>query len=1107
MRNYKNIENKHIKAGHHGLKLAVVLLLMLCMLLPTLTAFAVESEDPIRVGWVVLPGLQSYEDGVYSGYTYDYLMKVADYTGWTYEFVPGTLADILAQLERGDVDVVGGLLYSEERAALFDIPQSEYGHSYLTLFTSLNSTLAENDFESFDGISVGVIENATVNIDEFRIYANENGFSYSEVIYPDNTSVMNAVISGEVDAGMHGAYQANENAKVLAEFSPKPIYFAVTKGNDAVVLGLNRAINQIKIDNPYLEIELYQKYFAIKSNRLTDAELAVVEESAKTPVTVGVVDNSAPLFYYDKDDGKYAGITIDILNLISERTGLKFEYVPADISRSSEATNPTATSPKIVVGVASMDSVSVERDWHLSNALVNDTLVLVGKSGTNIMENPSQKKLALMNNFNVADSYVATYLPEYQVAKYDDIEACLNAVAKGEADAAVYVRSSVSYLLQKPYFENLEIINAYSDSINLVVAAFTEENEPLINIINKGLAVISEEESVSITLDHTVVNPYKLTLRDTVYKYRVLLILVAILVIAIIGVLIVLYGYRRKSSIALQKAYDNEKLALATAKELAAKAEQSAIEAKEASAAKGAFMSRMSHEIRTPLNAIIGYNTLAGNDITEARTEAELRHSAMKVSDCLNKSNIASKHLLTIINDVLDMSAIESGKIKIAHERFDFKGLINSLTAIFYSQAKSKGVELLVTFDNPTDEWLTGDQMRTSQVLTNLLSNAIKFTQDGGTVRLSICQTKIENDATHIHFEVSDTGIGMSLEYIEHIWAPFEQADSTISRRFGGTGLGLSITKNLVDLMGGTISVESKLGQGSTFKVDLSYEHAEQPHKSGSYDFSKVNALVVDDDASTCDYIQLLMNRFNARCVTVTSGADAIEAVKLAEDNNEQYTLCLVDWRMPRMDGIETVKCLREVAGDDLPIIVLTAYDFSDIADKAADIGITKFLSKPLFQSSLFDLLANISHIETTDHVHLPVDSICFHGERVLLAEDNVMNMEIARRILESVGLEVDSAWNGQEAVNLFNSSAKGTFSAILMDVQMPVMDGYLATQTIRASEHPDAKSIPIIAMTADAFAENVKAAIESGMNEHIAKPIDVHILFETLDKYINKKN
>ena len=523
-----------------------------------------------------------------------------------------------------------------------------------------------------------------------------------------------------------------------------------------------------------------------------------------------------------------------------------------------------------------------------------------------------------------------------------------------------------------------------------------------------------------------------------------------------------------------------------------------------ANKAKSSFMSQMSHEIRTPLNAIIGYNTLAKNAITEAKTDAERRQADMGAMDCLTKSELASRHLLTVINDVLHMSAIESGKIKLVNERFDFKNLISSLTVLFYSQAKAKGVHFDVLFDSPTEEWFTGDSMRINQVLTNILSNAVKFTPEGGSVKLSILLEAVDDAHMRFRFAISDTGIGMSKAFIERLWQPFEQADSSISRRFGGTGLGLAITKSLVDIMGGEISATSEPGVGSEFRVELTVGRVEQPQEVGLYDFSGVHALIVDDDRSTCDYIKLLFDRCGARSEMVHSGMEAIAAFKESLERNDLFTLCLVDWRMPGMDGITTVKEIRALAGNDVPIIIITAYDYSEIADKVRDVGVTMFLAKPLFQSSLFDLLATVCGARKPQST-VRNNAVRFEGARVLLAEDNQMNMEVARRLLETTGLTVDGAWNGREAVSLFDKAPAGTYQAILMDVHMPEMDGYQATRAIRACAHSEGATIPIIAMTADAFTENVAESYAAGMNDHIAKPIDIELLFKTLQKYIHR--
>lgn len=666
---------------------------------------------------------------------------------------------------------------------------------------------------------------------------------------------------------------------------------------------------------------------------------------------------------------------------------------------------------------------------------------------------------------------------------FETPEECFEALHTGQVSMAFVNTYSANVLRTDSRYASFESTALQGLEIKIRLA-FPQYSDPrLISIANKALASIDASEINEIILRNTIIGrsmDFETLLREN--PITAIIILASFFILVIIAI-IYISGIKQHRLEREKNAQLREALTLA----------------EQASAAKGDFMSRMSHEIRTPLNAIIGYNMIAQSAVADAKNEAERKQANMNVMDCLSKSEIASKHLLTVINDVLDMSAIESGKFKIVCERFDFKNLISSITTLFYSQAKANGINMEVLFDSPTEEWYIGDQMRINQILTNLLSNAIKFTPNGGKVVMRIASKNADDEHSGLRFVISDTGIGMKQDFLENLWTPFEQADSSISRRFGGTGLGLSITKSLVDLMGGAISVKSEQDKGSTFTVDLLLERTEQPVNHRTYDFSSINALAVDDDPGTCDYIKRLFERCKARCTTVTSGEKAVEEFSHAA---EHYNICLVDWMMPKMDGLETIKRIRDIAGKDIPIIIISAYDFSEIADKADDIGVTMFVSKPLFQSSLFDILASISGdrlVQKEDRN----EAFDFSGARILLAEDNMMNMEVAKRILESANLSIDCAWNGSEAVAMFNSAPAGTYSAILMDVHMPEMDGYQATTTIRASAHEDSVTIPIIAMTADAFAENVAEAYAAGMDDHIAKPIDVQVLFSTLKKFI----
>lgn len=689
---------------------------------------------------------------------------------------------------------------------------------------------------------------------------------------------------------------------------------------------------------------------------LTEPELALIEASKITPVTVGVIPGNPPMCYLDEKKKEHVGIQLEIMKALSEKTGLRFEYVPLDLTANPPVAWLRQGRTQIVAGILRTRGFMEAKDLILSDAMLEASLVVVGRRGHDFMKAPEEKTIAVMSGFQVAREYISEQFPRHRVVEYATAAECMDAVVKGRADATVFLRSGVSYYLQNPHYEGLEINPAFESGVDICVVGLAQK-KTLLGVINKGLAMIGGEGLNEIMLNYTVMNPYEPTTRDTLYKYRLPLAVISFLVLIVIAALSSLVVSKRSGEKKLQAAYEQEKAALRLAEK--------------ASAAKGNFMARMSHEIRTPLNAVIGYNSIARDEISGAKGEDGLRQAAANVLEYLTKSEIASRHLLTIINDVLDMAAVESGRIRVSKERFNFKDMIAALTAFFASQAGEKGVDFQTSFDAATEGWFMGDQMRVNQILTNLLSNAVKFSSSGDDVRLSV--SRIDEDeisgAVRIRFEVADTGMGMDKEYLKHLWTPFEQADASIARRFGGTGLGLAITKSLVDLMEGEITVQSELGEGTTFTIELPFERAEQPRDT------------------------------------------------------------------------------KEKTG--------SGFDFA--------------------------------------------------GSRVLLVEDNAMNMEIAKRLLASAKLDVDCAWNGKEAVDMFNASRPGTYAAILMDVQMPEMDGHEAARAIRASSRPDARAVPIIAMTADAFAENVAEALASGMDAHIPKPIDTKILFETLSKHIKK--
>ena len=513
--------------------------------------------------------------------------------------------------------------------------------------------------------------------------------------------------------------------------------------------------------------------------------------------------------------------------------------------------------------------------------------------------------------------------------------------------------------------------------------------------------------------------------------------------------------------------------------------------AEQASRAKSDFLSRMSHEIRTPMNAVIGMTTIAAASLDNRD----------KLTDCLGKIGLSSRYLLSLINDILDMSRIESGKVSIINEEFDFRSFVEGISSLIYPQAKNKNIVFDLNIEGVVDERYRGDPLRLNQVLINILSNALKFTPEWRSVHLSIRETRRVRDRAYLQFIVRDTGIGMEKGLLERIFEPFEQGGASISHSYGGSGLGLAISSNLISLMNGHISVSSTPGVGSEFVVELPLLTVPDNTPKQAVSLEDIRVLVVDDDLVTCEHTTLILNRIGVDAEYVTSGKAAVTRVKSALQRHTCYNIALVDWKMPDMDGVETARSIRRIVGPDTLVIIMSAYDWTEIEARAREAGVDFFISKPIFQSVVQDVLLKATR-RRQSAATLPVQKEDFAGRRILLVEDNEINMEIARTLLEFRNASVDGACNGQQAVEMFRSSPPNHYDAVLMDVRMPVMDGIAATQAIRGLNRADAATVPILAMTANAFAEDIEQSRKAGMNEHLAKPIEPETLYARLASY-----
>ena len=515
--------------------------------------------------------------------------------------------------------------------------------------------------------------------------------------------------------------------------------------------------------------------------------------------------------------------------------------------------------------------------------------------------------------------------------------------------------------------------------------------------------------------------------------------------------------------------------------------------AEEANKAKTAFLSNMSHEIRTPMNAIIGLNNIALNS----------GEATPKITEYLEKTNTSAQHLLNIINDILDMSRIESGRMVIKNEEFSFSGMLDQINTMISGQCRDKNIEYECRIAGNLDGYYIGDDMKLRQVLINILGNAVKFTPEGGKVEFIIEElTRYDNKVT-MRYTIKDNGIGMSKEYLPKLFDAFSQENVSAGNKLGSTGLGMPITKSIVELMNGTIDVESEKGKGTTFTVVITLQESDhvvtsldgedvQPHE--------IHVLVIDDDDVACEHANIVLGQAGISCDTALTGIEGIRLIETRHARREPYDLVLVDWKMPELDGIETTRRIREAVGYEMPVIILTSYNWEDVADEAREAGVDSFVRKPLFASTVMEEFRRAFKVRSSKQEKEAAD---LTGKRILLAEDMALNAEIIQMILSIRDVEVEHAENGQIAVDMFAEHEPGYYDAILMDMRMPVMNGLEASKLIREMDRPDAAEIPIIALTANAFDEDVQRSMQAGLNAHLSKPVEADILYKTLESLI----
>lgn len=940
-----------IKMGKRLFCLFFVFTLVLSFFIPS-TAFAEQTK--IKVGFPYFKSVcEVDENGNYKGLSYDYLMEINKYTDWDYEFVFGNFDEIYQMMSEGKIDILGGILYDEKILEFANFPAVSSGLTYNTLMSKeTNSKFDSTDISTVNNSIIGVNSKDPKRINDLKIYLKSNALNAEIKYFENDNSLNNALDSGAVDLILSYDLVDSSQYNLVVKFNPQPFYYIVNKSRPDIMRTLNTALKKVNDDYPLLYTDLYNKYFGKDVNfniAFTGDEVNYIK--SKKAVNVVFCSDIKPLHYIDKNTGRFSGVCADIIDKISEKSGLKINVIPVnDIEEASHI---------IKTGKADM-MISTSRDIDIpitelifSVDYLPSDVVMVKKKNKEI-SNDEIKKIAVPREYFYND-----YESKNEYIYYDNVLDCFNAVIDGEADAA-YLNSYVAeYWIEEFNPKDLIIIRNVSLKSNLCFAYPIPTNTRLISIIDKAIKGISNEEVQTILYENINNAQHNITIRYLVNKNPMFFICLCIAVTAfLLSVIFIFYMYRQhemlRQSIRKQALYEKSiKDALNSAQS--------------ANKAKTTFLSHISHEIRTPLNGIMGMINFA----------LDVENMPEQAINYINKAKLSSKHLLNILNDILDMSRIESGKVMLDKTIIDNEKFIDDIKVIIGQEATVKGINFKINYNTEQTRYIIGDEMRLKQIILNLLSNSIKFTKPGGLVTLLIQELGNDAQSVYMRYIIQDNGIGMSEEFQKRLFTPFEQ-ENAVKLKDSGSGLGLAITKNLVDMMGGHIDLKSTKGRGTKAMVSVRFD--------------------------------------------IASNEDIEQIIEKSESKKT------ID------------KC----------------YDFS--------------------------------------------------GHRVLIAEDNELNMEIETIILEKVNLEVHKAWNGEEAIRMFKQSEENFYEVIFMDIMMPKVDGLEAAKKIRNLNRTDSATVPIFALTANAFSEDISRSLASGMDAHISKPFEPVEVYSILDRYFSKK-
>lgn len=1051
--------------------------LFLCCILCAFGLFStmsVSAEETkiVRVGWYEDAYHITGKNGVLSGYGYEYEQAIAAYTGWKYEYVKGDWEELYKKLQNGELDLMSAISYTDERSKDMLFSNSSMSEEKYYLYANVkDNDISDSDLLSLNSKKIVVMEQSVIT-DQFSQWEKDNNiqtehvnssnFEYSQSLIKNNEC--DGVISTE------SAVWGKLGLSVVAQFGVSDDYFAINKNRPDLKKDLDQAMRSMDRDKPFYADNLYQRYLDTQSTTILskDEKEWLSEHGA---IRIGYLKEDGGISTLDSKSGKLIGVINDYIDGVQGWFGQKqkFKLIGFD---SQEEQIQALQNNKIdfIFHVTQNPYFAEKNELSLSNNVLSIPMMAITKK-ERFNENDKNTVAVDKNDIKLI-WYISYNYPDWKMVECNSVKEAEYLVKNGKADCHV-IRSGQ--------------INKYGSDKNNHIISLTKSgnsafavhrgNTTFISILNKSLS----------SLQVNKLNGARTFYEDSLRKTTVLDFvkdnkpLVVFLVVGVILIVLFLQKARNAESKA-KKVADQAQLLNWKLQKSQKELNDALVKAESANAAKTTFLNNMSHDIRTPMNAIIGFTSLATSNLDDKEV----------LKDYLQKITMSSEHLLSLINDVLDMSRIESGKVKIEEKPVHLLELIQDISTIMQPSIHENKLSFTVDTSNVTDEYIMTDSLRLTEVLLNILSNSVKYNRPGGVVSLRVLQEKNAlKGCAKYHFIIQDTGIGISEEFQKHIFENFAREETSTVSGIQGTGLGLAITKKIIDLMGGTIQLKSEEDVGSEFDVCLTFNL-----KRTIESVHGLDALIVNSDTDTCLRISSMLNDLGLRCEYATSGNEAINRIKQVENACGKFYAYIIDCQMPDISGIEIVRQMN----NHNSIIIMTKDEWMDI-DKEA--GITDFWNKPLCMSELKSILSK--SIEIKDNKS-ESKKLVHEGMKILLVEDNELNQEIAVEILKQAGFEVEVAENGLVAIEKMKCAKRGQYDLILMDVQMPVMNGYEATRNIRTMDDAYCRQMPIIAMTANAFEEDKENAFNAGMNGYLTKPIQIEKMLETIDSILTKR-